>query len=113
MRFVYFYIFFQSNLLEVPFYYFFLKKNNSFLKILTLTTAINSLTHPIVFFGLMNLKNSYLQNILVAETFAILTEALFFYFVLNLNFKRAFSGSFIANLVSWQVAPLITYLWLK
>lgn len=113
MSLTYLYIFLQSNLLEVPFYYLCFKKNNSFGKVLTFTTAINSLTHPIVFFVLMNMKNSYLQNILVAEIFAISAESIFFFYFLKLTFKKAFIGSFFANLVSWQVAPLLTYLLFK
>lgn len=110
MTFMYLYIFLQSNLLEVPFYYFFYKKDFDLKKILTTTTAINSLTHPIVFFVIMNLKNTYLTNILFAEFFAVITESLFFYFFLNRSYKKAFMASFIANLISWQLAPMMTYL---
>lgn len=113
MSFSYLYIFLQSNLLEVPFYFIFFKRNNSFHKILCLTTAINSLTHPIVFFVLMNLKISYLNTILIAEAFAIITETLFFYKFLEPNLKRSFLGALTANLVSWQLAPIITYMILR
>lgn len=113
MSMIYLYIFLQSNLLEVPFYYLLFRKNTRFSKVLFLTTAINSLTHPIVFFIIMNMENSYLTNILLAETFAVVIEALFFYFVLRLTVKRALLGSLIANLVSWQFAPMITYFILK
>lgn len=109
MNFIYFYIFLQSNLLEAPFYFLFFKKQNSFFKILCLTTAVNSLTHPIVFFVLMNMKTPYLSTIMNAETFAIITETLFFYRFLELDFKRCFLGSLTANLISWQLAPMITY----
>lgn len=109
MTFMYLYIFLQSNLLEVPFYYLFFKKDFKLKKILTSTTAINSLTHPIVFFILMNLKQPYLQNILVAEAFAISIETIFFLYLLRVSFVRAFIASSVANLVSWQIAPLITY----
>lgn len=113
MSLMYLYIFLQSNLLEVPFYFLVFRKNHSFSKVLFLTTAINSLTHPIVFFILMNMKSTHLTNILWAETFAVVSEALFFYFVLRTTLTRAFLGSLVANLVSWQFAPMITYFLLK
>ena len=113
MTFMYLYIFLQSNLLEIPFYYLFFKKDFDFKKILTGTTAINSLTHPIVFFVLMNLKQPYLQNILVAEAFAILMETIFLVYFLKSSLSRAFISASIANLVSWQVAPILTYILFK
>lgn len=103
-------IFLQSNLLEVPFYYLALRPRGSFAQVLVLATAINSLTHPIVFFLIMNLKLSYLQNILLAESFAILTEALFFWWLLKVTPLRSFMASLMANLASWQFAPILTYL---
>lgn len=107
----YLYIFLQSNLLEVPFYSWILgrsKKNP--VSHLVPVTAINSLTHPIVFFVLMNLKNTYLTNILVAESFAVLAETAFFVFLQKQEMKRAFTAALGANLISWQLAPMLTYL---
>lgn len=109
MNLIYLYIFLQSNLLEVPFYYLAFKKNYSFKDILFKTTAINSLTHPIVFFVLMNLNQTYLKNILLAEVFAIVVETFFFSRFKNISWLNAFIGAVIANLVSWQVAPMLTY----
>lgn len=109
MSLAYLYIFLQSNLLEVPIYYLFFRKQKSIFQTLLLVTAINSLTHPIVFFGIMNLSGTYLNNILFAETFAILAETLFFYKVCGFAKGKSFRAAFYANFVSWQVAPMITY----
>lgn len=109
MTFMYLYIFLQSNLLEVPIYYLFFKKNINFTKNLAFVTAINSLTHPIVFVVLMNLKQSYLQNIMIAEIFAVLAETIFFISFLKTSYLRAFFAALIANFFSWQIAPMITY----
>lgn len=112
--FVYLYIFLQSNLLEVPFYYYFLKgNNNKFFKILGLITVINSLTHPIVFFLIMNMKLYYIVNILIAESFAIISETILVQKIFKSKFLLAFTASFIANLVSWQLAPALTYILFK
>lgn len=117
----YLYVFLQSNLLEVPFYYFGLRslapslltrslyESERILFFLCAVTAINSVTHPVVFFGIMNLKATYLQNILMAEAFAILSEAIFMYWLLDVSKLRAMAVATIANLVSWQLAPLLTY----
>ena len=110
MSLAYLYIFLQSNLLEVPFYYLFFRKQKNFFQTLLLVTAINSLTHPIVFFVIMNFKLTYLTNILIAESFAILAETLFFYKVCGFEAWRSFRAAFYANFVSWQLAPMLTYL---
>ena len=110
---MYLYIFLQSNLLEVPFYYLFFKSKKTFLQNLVLTTAINSLTHPIVFFVIMNMKCTYLTNILIAESFAILIEGLYFWKVAGFTFKKSYAAAAIANLVSWQLAPMLTYILFK
>jgi hypothetical protein len=61
----------------------------------------------------MNMKNTYLQNILIAETFAILVESIYFYKVCKIKSFKAFIGAFVANLISWQFAPALTYLFFK
>lgn len=116
----YLYVFLQSNLLEIPFYYLglrslapglltrSLRETERILFFVCAVTAINSVTHPVVFFGIMNLKYTYLQNILFAETFAIVSEALFMLWLLDVGKFRAIAVATIANLVSWQLAPLIT-----
>ncbi len=109
MSLAYIYIFLQSNLLEVPIYYLFFRKQKSLFQTLLLVTAINSLTHPIVFFVIMNFKLTYLTNILLAEAFAIVAETLFFHKVCQFEFGRSFRAALWANLVSWQLAPMITY----
>lgn len=101
------YIFFQSNILEVPFYFVFFRNRLNPLKTLTHVTAINSLTHPIVFFVIMNLHNTFLSNILLAEGFAILAEAIFFYKFGKFSLGRSLAAATVANLVSWQLAPSI------
>lgn len=109
----YFYIFLQSNLLEVPFYYLFFYKYEKFVKVLCFASAINSLTHPIVFFLIMNMKLSYINNILIAESFAVIIEGFFFNKLLGYSKMNSFVGALVANLVSWQFAPMLTYLILR
>lgn len=107
----YLYIFFQSNLLEIPIYWFFYKKFAGGRKTISLVTYTNLMTHPIVFFGFFSSGLSYIQATLCAELFAIVTEALVHWGVLRneTTFRKTFDASLLANLVSWQVAPLITY----
>lgn len=117
----YLYVFMQSNLLEIPFYYLglrssvpglltrSLRETERLLFFFCAVTAINSITHPVVFFGIMNLDSTYLQNILLAEGFAILSETILMSMLLDITKTRAIAIATIANLISWQLAPLITF----
>lgn len=108
----YLYLFLQSNLLEAPAYLLFLKLLRpqwSVWKSLCFMTAFNSITHPVVFFLIMNFKFTYLQNILLAEAFAIGAEALVLIVLLRARPVPALSISAFANFLSWQLAPMLTY----
>ena len=104
----YLYILFQSNLIEVLLMLLLwprlMPKNTWALRI----TATNAISHPVVFFVLMKLPFGYLWNILIAEAFAIGFETLVYRRVFGL--KQAFTASLLANLVSWQLAPVLTAL---
>jgi hypothetical protein len=96
----------------MPLYLPFLKrtrKNSSFGSNFVFVTGINSLTHPIVFFFIMNLKLTYLQNILIAESFAILAEAGILWWILSEKFWKCLTISALANFSSWQLSPMVTY----
>lgn len=105
----YLYIFLQSSLLETPFYYIFHRSKLKVTDSLLLTTTANSITHPIVFFIIMSLNLTYIQNILIAEMFAIVMETLIHKIVCGISLKDSLLAAIIANLVSWQLAPLLTY----
>lgn len=108
----YYQVFFQSNILEMPAYFIFLKmvrKNWSFLQDFVFVTGINSITHPIVFFFIMNLKLTYLQNILIAENFAIFSEALMLKLILQEKWLSCLAISAFANFLSWQLSPMVTF----
>jgi hypothetical protein len=117
----YLYIFCQSNALEWPVALMkgrigYRQGTGAFwpqaLRIIALVTLANSLTHPIVFFGFMNSPLSYLAATLWAETFAVTAEAAVHAAVLGpsrVTLARCLATSFAANLVSWQVAPLLTW----
>lgn len=108
----YLYTFLQSNILEWIVYLPLLalvRPKWSLIDRALFITTLNALTHPIVFFFIMNLKLPYLANILVAETFAIVAEALLICFFLRVSFSKTFVASLFANLISWQIAPMLTY----
>lgn len=111
----YFFLFLQSNALELPvsllFLYRTLKPSAkwSFTGALAFVTCLNAVTHPIVFFFIMNLKMTYLFNILVAETFAILSEALCYRQMSGEKAGYCLLISLFANFLSWQISPMITY----
>lgn len=106
-------IYLQSNLLEVLPLLLIWPRWRPGLKNALRISVLNSITHPIVFFGLMRLPLSYLANILIAESFAILSEG---YAYRRMGLKNPWAASLWANLVSWQLAPLFTvyfFLWDK
>lgn len=106
----YLYVFLQSNLIEVLVYYIFYRLQISFSKNLGLVTLSNSITHPIVFFGFMQSGRSYLESILWAETFAVASETILHSYFGQLDLKKTSVAALISNLVSWQLAPMITYI---
>lgn len=105
----YLYIFLQSNFIEVIVYYAFYRRQLNFSKNLGLVTLSNSISHPIVFFGFMQSGRSYLEAILWAETFAVVSEAVLHSYFGNMDVRRTSVASLISNLVSWQIAPMLTY----
>jgi hypothetical protein len=105
-------IFLQSNLLEFPVYLCFFKFYKfewSLLQGSIFTTGMNLITHPIVYFTIMNMKMSYLHNILLAELFAIVAETFILFFSLKRNLFPCLLASVLANLTSWQLSPMLTY----
>jgi phosphotransferase system glucose/maltose/N-acetylglucosamine-specific IIC component len=108
----YLYTFLQSNILEWCIYLPLLRTVRpswSWLERAMFVTAMNGITHPVVFFFLMNMKLPYLANIMIAETFAVVAEALILCSLLKTTRTQAWSASLIANLISWQLAPMLTY----
>ncbi len=106
-------IYLQSNLLEVIPILFLWPRWRPMGQTALRVSAVNLFTHPIVFFGVMRLPFGYLTNILMAETFAVVTEALIYR---RMGLRRPFLTSLFANLVSWQFAPVLTvyfFLWEK
>ncbi len=58
----------------------------------------------------MSLDRNYIENILIAEAFAIIAETFIHSWATKMPIRQAFAASLVANIVSWQVAPLLTYL---
>ena len=109
----YVYVFLQSNVLEIPvfwlLYRLFSVPRAGIWRVAGFTTLINLFTHPVVFFAIMPLKIPYIYTILLAEAFAIGAETVIHHKTFEVNLKRAFAASLLANLVSWQLAPMLTF----
>ncbi|MGE3682219.1 MAG: hypothetical protein AB7G93_10865 [Bdellovibrionales bacterium] len=105
-------MFLQSNVLEWPVYLPALRHMPRWRGCLFIT-SMNAITHPIVFHILMRLPFSRLQNILVAEAFAISAETLILWRYGGWRWPKAAVIALIANLLSWQLGPVLTYfVWL-
>ncbi|MGE4134038.1 MAG: hypothetical protein AB7F86_20545 [Bdellovibrionales bacterium] len=100
----------QSNLLEIPIYYFIYRRRGlSFARVALITTLANGVSHPWVFFGFMGVGISYFSSVLMAESFAVLSEGAMHGWSARLPLRTTLRASLLANLFSWQVAPAISY----
>ena len=117
--------FLQSNFIEIPFYcvaHYFLKREKwnvrDFGHSVARTTLANLVTHPIVFFGFLGSGSTtgltWIQGICLAEIFAIVGEIFLHRFSFREKFDRKkwwilILGAIVANLVSWELGPCLTY----
>lgn len=108
----YLYTFFQSNGVEVLFLIFFYPVGGRLLKSRWDTALVvslaNSITHPVVLFLILKGPFTYLWGVLLAESFAVISEVFIHRHFLGVTWKRACIGSLIANLLSWQLGALLT-----
>jgi hypothetical protein len=77
-------------------------------KVLLMVSLVNSMTHPWVVFFFVKGPWTYLEGILLAESFAIGSETLLYRYCLGLSLREAITGSLVANLISWQLGPVLT-----
>lgn len=111
MNWHYLYLLFQSNLLEVIVFAMLYYKRISLTRIVLLVSISNAITHPIVIFGFLRSSHvSFLVGIVMAELFAIFVEAAFHSQEKNISSWAALKASTLANLVSWQIGPVLTTL---
>jgi hypothetical protein len=93
-------------LFETPFYYLFLRKNFSILKILRVSLVLNLLTHPLIFLVFPRIADeqgiTYGWYVLAAESFALVVEWLVLW--------RAFKSPFLISL--WIAATANLFSWL-
>lgn len=112
MNWSYFQIFTQSmgfEALIIGLYFYFFKKDKA-LKVMAFVFMLNACTHPVVVFLIMK-KGIYIKSIMLAEAFAWLSESFIYKRKIFDNWIEALCVSLVANLVSWQMGPLLT-LWL-
>jgi len=91
--------FFLTNLLEFPFYYFFIQKNLK--KKLSVLIAINLFTLPLLWLLLPFFFHNYLFVLFVAEVTITVIEAGLIKTLLEETSRRALAVSSAANFVSF------------
>lgn len=106
----YFWLFLRSSSLEVPVYWLFYRKRYTLAATFLLVTLSNALTHSFIFFGFMTGPFTYLVGALLSEVFAITVEAILHWYFGKLPFRTTLKASITANLLSWQVGPIFSYL---
>jgi hypothetical protein len=109
----YIYVLIQSSALELLTYLLIMPlfiKTPHRKKIAISTLPMNAITHPIFFFFIMGLPINFIGNILIGEFLVTVVEALMLKKIFNeLTMAKALGLSLIANLVSWQWGPILTY----
>jgi hypothetical protein len=105
-------LFAQSNALELPVLAWGYRRTQSIPRTLALGTLSNLITHPVVIFLFMASGWPHWVAVLAAEFFAVVVEAfLHVGFGDGLRLRDTLMWSLVANLVSWQVGPLLTLSW--
>jgi len=109
----YFQLFLQSFLLEALFllvYFHDLDKKQVFAGAL----FANAFTHPLLVFGWLAVPGARLLPLLLGgELFAFLAEATLYHRYFKRSFANCLLASFFANLLSWELGPILSYFLLK
>ncbi len=109
----YFQLFFQNFAIEAVFLGIVLFRKNLG-RVLFLVLLANALTHPLVVFGFIAYPDSTLiVTLLAAEAFTILVEASIYWKKLNLSWWTALITATLANLLSWELGPRLSWLAMK
>jgi hypothetical protein len=109
----YFQLFLQTFAIEAVFLgiVLFRKKLS---RVLFIVLLANALTHPLVVFGFIAYPEAKLiVTLLLAETFTILVEAYIYWKKLNLSWWLALLLAGVANLLSWELGPRLSWLAMK
>jgi len=122
VNFDYLFVFFLSYFLQLLIYWalqFQLQKNESesysFISLAKDLFMIQSFIHPIAFFVILNGPLSILTNLLLAQIFLVFSAGILMNLVHGRNVlsRRYFLISFVAQLTSWQLAPLLSFILLR
>ena len=109
----YFQLFLQTFAIEAVFLGLVLFRKKLGL-VLFLVLLANALTHPLVVFGFVAVPEAKLiVTLLMAQTFAIGVEAAIYWKKLNLSWWPALLWAGLANLLSWELSPRLSWLAMK
>ena len=122
MKLDYLLVFFISYFLQLGIYWGLqhqLQKSNSeafnFMALAKDLFMIQSFIHPVAFFVILNGPMSILWNLLFAQFFLVFSAGLLMNLIHNRKFMsgRFYLISFVAQLTSWQLAPLLSFALLR
>ena len=83
-------------------------------RVLFLVLLANALTQPLVVFGFIAVPEAkIIWTLLLAEIFAIGVEGYIYWKKLDLSPSKAWLLALLANLLSWELGPRLSYLALK
>jgi len=102
--------FLLTNAVEIPILYLFAYKMGV-VKVFATGLLANGLSLPVVWFIMPLVTSSYLNFVIFAETFAVLSETLILRKVLFISYKRSLTAALAMNamsfLVGWMFPSLL------
>ena len=97
--------------IEYPILRYFLKDKMSEKDLVLLSVSLNAFTHPLIIYVLPLGYLSYITGLFISETAVILVEGVFISEVVDTGTKESMKASLAANVGSWQLAPIIIWLY--
>lgn len=79
------------------------------MRVAGLVALTNACIHPLYFFGFMSSGQAYLWSVFWGQIFAVFGDAFIQSWAARIPIERAIAASLVANLVSWQLTPLLTW----
>lgn len=102
--------FLWTVLVELLVFCTFFARNLGVSKAFAAVLVVNSFSLPIVWFVIPLIVNSYLTYAILAEPFAVLSEAALLRILLPFSLKRAIAASLTMNMVSFLVGLIFPFL---
>lgn len=109
----YFQLFIQNYFIEFIFLLYYLRDIRKSELAFSVLLA-NAFTHPLLSLVVLAISSqTIMKMLLLGELFVFIIETLIYRRSLNLKWSAAITASFLANLISWQFSPVVSFYFRK